>query len=115
MIVYGIKNCNTVKKALNWLDEHNIDYQFHDYKKSGITADKISDWQDQVSWELVIKKRGTTWRKLAAEIQESIVNPEAAKALMQEYTSLIKRPIIENENVILIGFDEKEYEDKLIV
>lgn len=115
MIVYGIKNCNTVKKALNWLKEHNINYQFHDYKKSGVTADKITDWQNKVPWELLINKRGTTWRKLDAKLQDSIVNFEAAKALMQEHTSLIKRPIIENGNDILIGFDEEEYQDKLIV
>src|SRR5690606_33791801 len=96
MIVYGIKNCNTVKKALNWLEDHNIEYQFHDYKKLGVTTEKIAEWQNKVSWELLINKRGTTWRKLDAELQNSIINPETAKVLMQEHTSLIKRPIIEN-------------------
>jgi arsenate reductase len=115
MVVYGIKNCNTVKKALNWLDEHNIDYQFHDYKKLGIDADKISEWQGKIAWELLINKRGTTWRKLNIELQESIVSPDAAKELMQKHTSLIKRPIIESENTLLIGFDEIEYQDKLSV
>ncbi len=114
MIVYGIKNCNTVKKALHWLKEHNIDHQFHDYKKLGITAEKIREWQDTVSWELLINKRGTTWRKLSAEVQEQVTNAEAAKDVMIAQTSLIKRPIIETKDHLIVGFDENEYQSKLI-
>jgi arsenate reductase len=114
MIVYGIKSCDTVKKALNWLQINNIDFQFHDYKKSGITDKEIENWQNRVSWELLINKRGTTWRKLTSEQQEEITDANAAKALMREYTSLIKRPIIETGDIILVGFNEEEYQEKLI-
>ncbi len=114
MIVYGIKNCNTVKKALNWLEDQNLKYEFHDYKKLGVTSEKIAEWQNKVSWELLINKRGTTWRKLEAGLQDSIVSPETANALMQEHTSLIKRPIIENGDDILLGFSEEEYQKILI-
>lgn len=114
MIVYGIKNCNTVKKALHWLGEHNIDHQFHDYKKLGITAQKIAEWQNKASWELLINKRGTTWRKLSAEVQEQVNNAKAAEEVMIANTSIIKRPIIEFENQLIIGFNEEEYKCKLL-
>ena len=114
MIVYGIKNCNTDKKALIWLQENKMDFEFHDYKKSGITDEKIESWQKKVSWESLINKRGTTWRKLTIEQQNKVTNPEASKALMKEYTSLIKRPIIEVGDALIIGFNEEEYRDKLL-
>lgn len=114
MIVYGIKNCNTVKKALHWLEEYNIDHQFHDYKKLGITAEKIAEWQNKASWELLINKRGTTWKKLPPEVKEQVDNAEAAKEVLLANTSLIKRPIIEFENQLIVGFNEEEYKSKLI-
>lgn len=114
MIVYGIKNCDTVKRALHWLEEYNIDYQFHDYKKLGITAEKIAEWQNRFSWELLINKRGTTWRKLSPEVQEQVNNAEAAKDVMIVNTSLIKRPIVEFDNQLIVGFNEEEYKSKLI-
>lgn len=114
MIVYGIKNCNTVKKALDWLNKANISYEFHDYKKAAISATKIKEWQEQVPWESLINKRGTTWRKLAPEVQAGVVDEKAASNLMQDYTSLIKRPIIEKDGILLLGFNEEEYQEKLI-
>lgn len=110
MIVYGIKNCNTVKKALEWLTENKIDFQFHDYKKLGISRERIVEWQQKVAWESLINKRGTTWRKLTPELQASIVDEAAAVKLMQEHTSLIKRPILESGELILLGFTEEEYQ-----
>jgi len=112
--VYGIKNCSTVKKALNWLDENNIQYSFHDYKKEGISSDKIIEWQKQFGWEPLINKKGTTWRKLDSELQKSITDKESASKLMQENTSLIKRPIIDGDKVYLLGFDEEEYSNQLL-
>src|SRR5690606_13977706 len=108
MVVYGIKNCNTVKKALTWLEEKNISYQFNDYKKQGISDKEIEKWQDKALWESLINKRGTTWRKLTPEQQNAVVSPDAAKVLMKEHTSLIKRPIIDDGENILVGFDEDE-------
>lgn len=112
--VYGIKNCNTVKKALNWLDENGQEYEFHDYKKSGISEEKIEEWQNAVGWEPLINKKGTTWRKLDEDVQKGITTPESASRLMQDSTSLIKRPIIESESSIILGFDNDEYTAKLL-
>lgn len=111
--VYGIKNCSTVKKALDWLTERGIDYTFHDYKKSGISKDKIDEWQKVFGWEPLVNKRGTTWRKLDNELQAAIIDPGSASKLMQEHTSLIKRPIIEGNGKYLLGFNEEEYDKNL--
>lgn len=110
MIVYGIKNCNTVKNALMWLKKHNIDFEFHDYKSKGITEAKLKDWSKQVGWESLVNKRGTTWRKLDEKTQSSITNQKNAIELMKEKTSVIKRPLIEiDSKVVALGFDESEY------
>lgn len=111
--VYGIKNCSTVKKALNWLTDHGIDYTFHDYKKSGISKDKIEEWQKVFGWEPLINRKGTTWRKLDSTEQAVINDAASASKLMQEYTSLIKRPIIDGAGVYLLGFNEDEYDKNL--
>ncbi|HNV28112.1 MAG TPA: ArsC family reductase [Cyclobacteriaceae bacterium] len=114
MIVYGIKNCNTVKSAVEWLTKNKIEFEFHDYKKSGITASKLSDWSRQVEWESLVNKRGTTWRQLDEASQKKVTNEKSAIALMKEKTSVIKRPLIEkNGKVVLLGFDEDEYKKKL--
>lgn len=114
MIVYGIKNCNTVKLALEWLKKHNVEFEFHDYKKAGITQTKLAEWSKQVGWESLVNKKGTTWRQLDESVQKKITNEKAAIALMQEKTSVIKRPLIEkNGKVILLGFAEDEYKKKL--
>lgn len=115
MIVYAIKNCNTVKSALEWLMRHKIDYEFFDYKKSGISEAKLKAWSKQVGWENLLNKRGTTWRQLDKTIQEKITNEKSAIALMMEKTSLIKRPLIEKDgNVLLLGFDEELYGKRLL-
>lgn len=114
MIVYGIKNCNTVKSAVEWLKKNKIEFEFHDYKKSGITASKLSDWSKQVGWESLVNKRGTTWRQLDEPTQKKVTSEKTAIALMLEKTSVIKRPLIEeNGKVVLLGFDEDEYTKKL--
>ena len=113
MILYGIKNCNTVKASLDWLKKHKIDFEFYDYKARGITGAKLKDWSKQVGWESLVNKRGTTWRKLDEKIQNSISNEKAAIALMKEKTSVIRRPLIEiNGKVVALGFDEGEYKKK---
>lgn len=114
MIVYGIKNCNTVKSALDWLKKHKVEFEFHDYKKSGITAGKLADWSKQVGWESLVNKRGLTWRQLDEATQKKVTNEKAAIALMMEKTSVIKRPLIEVDGkVIVLGFDETDYAKKL--
>ena len=114
MIVYGIKNCNTVKTALDWLKKHNIEFEFHDYKKSGITTAKLTEWSKQVGWESLVNKRGTTWRQLDETVQAKVTNEKAAIALMLEKNSVIKRPLIEvNNKIVVLGFDESDYKKKL--
>lgn len=113
-IVYAIPNCNTVKKALDWLNANKIAYEFHDYKKKGITSSQLTTWAKQMGWEDLMNKKGATWRQLPKEIQESITTQKAAIALMTEKTSIIRRPIIEEEGkIITIGFDEAAYKKAL--
>ena len=107
--VYGIPNCDTIKKAKKWLDANGIDYKFHDYKKKGITKSKLKDWCKQTDWEVLLNRRGTTWRKLDDETKDSI-NQTLAIGIMAENTSIIKRPVIENGDDIIVGFSEDTYE-----
>lgn len=109
-IVYGIPNCDTVKKALTWLNNHKIPYEFHDYKKAGITAARLKNWSAQVDWESFLNKKSSTWRGLDAATQASVTNEKAAIKLLTEHTSGIKRPVIEkNGTVVAIGFDADLY------
>lgn len=110
MIVYGIKNCNTVKKATDWLNKHNQNFEFHDYKSKGITSAQLKEWSKQVGWVSLVNKRGTTWRQLGETVQSKITTEKSAIALMIEKTSVIKRPLLEkNGKVISLGFDESNY------
>lgn len=110
MILYGIKNCNTVKSAVEWLKKNKIEFEFHDYKSKGIDAKKLKAWSLQIGWESLVNKRGTTWRQLDEKTQASVVNEAAAIRLMLDKTSVIKRPLIEDNNkVVVLGFDEQEY------
>jgi Spx/MgsR family transcriptional regulator len=110
MKVYGISNCNTVKKAFDWLKENHTDYEFHDYKKLGITKEKLKEWSTKAGWEQLVNKKGTTWRGLPTEQQQKISCQKEAIKLMIEKPSVIKRPVIEAEGKLLIGFDKAEYE-----
>ncbi len=113
MTVYGIKNCNTVKAGLDWLKKHRVAFEFHDYKSKGISEEKLKEWSRQVGWEQLLNKRGTTWRQLDEATQQKITNEKAAFALMREKTSVIRRPLIEDNGMILtLGFDEKEFKQK---
>jgi len=107
--MYGIPNCDTIKKAKKWLEANNIDYEFHDYKKKGITKAKLKDWCKQADWEILLNRRGTTWRKLDDDIKNNI-NKTSAIDVMAENTSAIKRPVIETDNEILVGFSVDTYE-----
>jgi Spx/MgsR family transcriptional regulator len=110
MIVYGIKNCNTVKRSLEWLTKNKIEFEFHDYKSKGITKEKLKGWTKQVGWESLVNRKGTTWRQLDSSVQSKVTNQANAIALMTEKTSVIKRPLLEEKGkVIALGFDESEY------
>ncbi|AIM36604.1 ArsC family transcriptional regulator [Sphingobacterium sp. ML3W] len=107
--VYGIKNCNTVKKAITWLADNQLDYTFHDYKKEGISEAKLIEWEKEISWEKLLNKKGTTWKKLDADEQAAVIDAKSANSVLAKNTSMIKRPVIEGGQQILVGFDEIEY------
>lgn len=106
--VYGIPNCDTVKKTLDWFKKYKTIILFHDYKKEGISKEKLSTWSEQVGWEILLNKKSTTWRGLSAGEQNKITTKAAAIKLMQTNTSIIKRPVIEFGNHLLVGFDESK-------
>src|SRR5690606_33262234 len=112
--VYGIPNCNTVKKATTWLTQHHLDYEFHNFKKEGVAPEKLNEWCDTFGWENVLNKKGTTWRKLSLPEQEAIVDQASAVNLLLQHTSAIKRPVVEkNGKAILLGFKEDQYQENL--
>ena len=106
--IFGIKNCVTMKKAFAWLDGHGVRYEFHDYKTAGIDVARLQTWSKQVSWEVLLNTRGTTWRKLSPTQQAHLDESKALK-LMSEHPSLIKRPVLESGNALLVGFVPEHY------
>ncbi len=113
-IIYGIPNCDTVKKTLDWLKKKGIAYEFHDYKKKGIDQARLSAWSKQVGWETILNRKGTTWRDLDETVKASITNETKAIALLAKNTSIIKRPVVEKgDKVVAVGFDEAVYEKVL--
>ncbi len=109
MKLYGIPNCDTVKKATTWLKEQSIDFEMHDYKKLGITKQKLKEWIKEVGVEKLLNKKSTTWRALTPEQQSAITTQTAAINLMAEKPSIIKRPVIETGSKLVVGFDEVEF------
>jgi len=108
MKLYGIKNCDTVKKARKWLDQNGVDYQFHDFKKDGLDDPLLSSWEKALGWEALINRRGTTWRKLPEEVRDTI-SAQTAHAIMLENPSIIKRPVVESANEVRVGFNADEW------
>ncbi|MEI7949059.1 MAG: ArsC family reductase [Gammaproteobacteria bacterium] len=112
LTLYGIPNCDTVKKARAWLEQHGIDYHFHDYKKAGIDAVTLGRWCDEFGFEQVLNQRGTTWRKLD-ESARSNLNQSLAVKLMQAQPSVIRRPVIDSGSALLLGFNAASYQGLL--
>jgi len=112
--MYGIANCDTIKKARRWLKEHEISYTFHDYKKEPINIENLQTWCEQVGWEVLLNKRGTTWRKLS-DVDKSHLNQDKAIHLLLVHTSMIKRPVLLVGEKVLLGFSETSYEDSFLV
>jgi len=106
--LYGIPNCDTVKKARRWLDERGIAHAFHDYKKEGADPAKLSAWSADLGWEALLNRRGTTFRKLE-EADKADVDADKAVRLMAAHPSLIKRPVVEHAGGLLAGFDEESW------
>lgn len=112
LTLYGIPNCNTVKKARTWLQENNVAYEFHDYKKQGIDTEKIENWMTQQPWEKLVNRAGMTYRKLSDEEKAAIKDNASATALMMKKNSVIKRPIVEKDgNIVALGFKEEDYQE----
>lgn len=112
LTVYGIPNCDTVKKARTWLEQHDIAYIFHDYKKQGVPVAHLQSWLKQKGWEVIINRRGPTFRKIPAERTAQLDNTIALE-LLQEFPSAIKRPIVEHGTVLLVGFDAADWQQQL--
>jgi Spx/MgsR family transcriptional regulator len=110
--VYGIPNCDTVKKARKWLDTQGIDYAFHDYKKAGVDRSSLESWVQDKGWEVLLNKRGTTFRKLD-DADKADIDDVKAVALMAEHTSMIKRPVVEHKAGLLVGFNPEEWKTAL--
>src|SRR5262245_30556257 len=106
--IYGIKNCDTMKKAFAWLDGHGVGYAFHDYKKQGIERKRLEGWCKDLGWETVLNRAGTTFRKLPDQDREAL-NAGKAIRLMLEQPSMIKRPVLESDGRLLVGFKPDEY------
>ncbi|MES1190960.1 MAG: ArsC family reductase [Steroidobacter sp.] len=107
-IIYGIKNCDTMKKARAWLDDHHVDYAFHDYKTGGISRDKLQQWITQTGWEALLNRAGTTFRKLDDADKQNLNESRAVK-LMLAQPSMIKRPVLESGSTLLVGFKAEDY------
>jgi arsenate reductase len=110
MQLFGISNCGTVKKARTWLTENDIAIPFHDFKKQGVSEELLKDWLKQISWEKLVNRQGTTWRQLPDEAKAAVCDEASAIRLMQEKTSVIKRPVLETDGKITLGFDEAAYQ-----
>jgi arsenate reductase len=106
--IYGIKNCDTMKKARTWLDSHGVSYGFHDYKSEGIDKDKLKSWSDALGWETLLNRAGTTFRKLPDADKEGL-NERKALALMLAQPSMIKRPVLDLGGKLLVGFKPEIY------
>lgn len=109
--LYGIPNCDQVKKSQKWLNDHKIKFDFHDYKKQGITKKQLSDWSKVVDWEVLLNKRSRTWKELSEKNKSNLTQAKAI-TLMQQHPTLIKRPVVQNGIMIAVGFDNKVFAQK---
>ncbi len=108
-LIFGIRNCDSMKKAFAWLDGHGVVYEFIDYKKTGVAASHLPEWSRRAGWEGLLNTRGQTWRKLS-DGQRADLDEAKALLLMADYPSLIKRPVVEFGDSILVGFDPDRYD-----
>ena len=113
--LYGIPNCDTVKKARAWLTQQGLEYAFHDFKKQGVPAERLPDWLAAVGWQKLVNRQGTTWRKLDPGAQAAVQDDASASALVQAQPSTIKRPVVEwrqgEHSTITVGFDAARWQE----
>ncbi|MCK4842297.1 MAG: ArsC family reductase [Methylococcales bacterium] len=110
--LYGISNCNTVKKAKDWLEENQIEYQFHDYRKQGLTAELLGSFETALGWEKLLNKQSTSWRKLNDD-QKNNISKQSALQFMLETPTLIKRPVLDTGEKMIVGFKADNYHKEL--
>ena len=108
-VLYGITNCDTVKKARTWLADNGVAYEFHDFKKQGVPTPQLDQWIKQVGWEKLVNRKGTTWRKFDPATQDGVKDAASAKALMLAQPSVIKRPVVEWGSQTTVGFDSEAW------
>jgi len=106
--IYGIPNCDTIKKARKWLENHGIEYEFHDFKKQGVDEALLRGWVDTLGWETLLNRRGMMWRKLSDEVKQHI-DEASAFQVMLETPTIIKRPVLEAGDRLIVGFSEQDY------
>jgi len=107
--MYGIPNCDTIRKARRWLEANQLEYQFHDYKKSGVPEAQLRQWVKKLGWQTLLNNRGTTWRKLDDKLKQNLSSASAIK-LMLANPSMIKRPVLVSASCIFVGFDTEKYQ-----
>jgi Spx/MgsR family transcriptional regulator len=107
--LHGIRNCDSVKKARKWLEDHAVDYEFHDFRDAGVDAMQLSDWCAQLGWEALLNRRSTSWRQLDAA-DRSELNSDKAQRLMRQIPTLIKRPVLVTDNQVSVGFSASLYQ-----
>ena len=110
IILYGISNCDTIKKAKAWLKDHGIDFVFHDYRKHGLAFGRLEELVDSLGWEAILNRRGTTWRALPDETRNNINRDNAIEAML-ENPALIKRPILALNGKLHVGFSDQQYQE----
>ena len=110
--IYGIRNCDTMKKAFAWLEANKVDYEFHDYKKEGVPPGKLKAWAAKVGWEKLANTRGPTWRKIP-DAEKAGLSENRVVVLLEKNPSAIKRPIVEVGGKLLVGFDERQFEGSI--
>ena len=111
--VYGIPNCDSVKKARAWLSERKLDHTFHDFKKHGVPAGQLVAWEQALGWQKLLNRQGTTWRKLEPAAQAAVHDAASAAALMLAHPSAIRRPVVEWDQDVTVGFNAAEWSDRV--
>ena len=114
VILYGIPNCDTVKKARAWLTSQGLAYSFHDFKKAGVPPERLAAWEASLGWQKLLNRQGTTWRKLDAGVQSGIRDAASAQSLMLTQPSLIKRPVVEWGHDTTVGFDTEAWSSRAV-
>ncbi len=110
--IYGIKNCDTVKKARTWLETNSVDFEFHDFRTDGLSEDKVKSWLEHIEWDKLLNKRSTSYRQLEDQVKETL-NADTVVSVLVEQPTLIKRPVLETEDTVMVGFKADDYQKAL--